>query len=224
MTKTKTIKIASEKQIIFLANLLDERKDIEHPAVTGAKKVLANPASLSKNAASTLIDGLLAVPKPKKPIAKPTITEPGIYRHDGNFYRVRWNRAKTNLYAEQIIGSDDHADFMYAPGVAAKLTDADKLTWQEARDFGKAFNVCINCGHKLTDPPSLVQGYGPTCADNMGWPKVTKKQAEQIIDGLITFDEVIADKHPQAVPTGIAFYGPNHRASSWRDLHRAHND
>ena len=74
----------------------------------------------------------------------------------------------------------------------AWLRRSDKLTWAEARDFGAAFGACVACGRTLSDARSLVQGYGATCAKKYLWPTVTAKQAEAIIEGDLTWDDVIA--------------------------------
>jgi hypothetical protein len=71
------------------------------------------------------------------------------------------------------------------------LTKSSKLTWQEARDFGAAYGACVACGRTLSDPRSLVQNYGPQCATNFGWPTVTAKQAEAIIAGVLSWDDVV---------------------------------
>lgn len=55
--------------------------------------------------------------------------------------------------------------------------------------YGKKFKSCCFCGISLTDPRSLVVGYGPICAGNYGlpWgeetlPKVTVEELEQLLE------------------------------------------
>ena len=127
------------------------------------------------------------------------VTEPGLYKYarDGvtEVYRVR--RTSKRLYGELVVphpaadGVKAYAEFIYNGMAMVFLRASDKLTWQEARDFGAAYGSCVACGRTLWDPRSLVQMYGSTCAGHYGWPTVTKAQAEAIIAGVITWDEVV---------------------------------
>ena len=100
------------------------------------------------------------------------------------------------LYAEKVIvhehDGEKHVEFSYNAKAMRCLRKSDKLTWLEARDFGAAYGACVACGRTLSDPRSLVQDYGATCAGHYGWPTVTKKQAEAIIEGVMTWDDVVA--------------------------------
>ena len=128
------------------------------------------------------------------------VTEPGLYKYvtdTTSIYRVREARSSKRLYAEKVIvitdeDGDTTVDFAYNAKAMAWLRCSDRLTWAEAREFGAAYGACITCGRTLKDARSLVQGYGATCAGNFGWPTVTKKQAEAIIAGDITWEDVIA--------------------------------
>ena len=188
MTKTQTP--ASDKQINFIEKLLSERdrSNEQDKATCETIEMLLKNGDLTggrNGSASGAIDMLFKIPKdfgPKKEVA---ITEPGIYRHDGEFFRVRWNGPKTRLYGERVVGSEGHAHFVYAKGIVFDLTPEDLLTWEDARDFGKAFSVCINCAKTLSTDQSIVQGYGPTCAKNNGWPTVTDAEAKDIMLGLL---------------------------------------
>jgi hypothetical protein len=135
------------------------------------------------------------------------VTEPGLYRFvtaagETQVYRVKYNQPKTRLYGELVIppkmGADGKpitsVEFQYNAKAIKFLSSADKLTWTEARDFGAAYSACVACGRNLEDPRSVVQCYGPKCADNYGWPTVTAKQAKAILDGTLTFDDVLAMK------------------------------
>jgi hypothetical protein len=135
------------------------------------------------------------------------VTEPGLYRFVTSLatevYRVRWNQSKTRLYGELVVphAADDtdgeeghgHVEFLYNGKALSFLRASDKLTWQEAREFGALYGTCVACGRSLEDPRSVVQGYGPKCADNNGWPTVTAKQAKAIIAEETTWEAVISD-------------------------------
>jgi hypothetical protein len=125
------------------------------------------------------------------------VTDPGLYKlttdSGTSIYRVRKSRMSDRLYAEKVIpNGDGTANFAYHPKAMGLLQASDKLTWAEARAFGAAYGSCVACGRTLSDARSLVQGYGNTCARHYRWPTVTKSQAEAIIAGTVTWEEVIA--------------------------------
>jgi hypothetical protein len=125
------------------------------------------------------------------------VDEPGLYKHEVDgipiVYRVRTARTTKRLYGELVVPpatADDKVEFLYNGKAMAFLRKSNRLTWQEARDFGAAYGACIACGRTLEDPRSLVQQYGATCAGHHGWPTVTKTQAEAIIAGVLTWEDV----------------------------------
>lgn len=133
----------------------------------------------------------------KAKLAADRVTEPGLYKHEieGSIkvFRVRPSRSSKRLYAELVIPhGDGTATFAYNAKAMAWLRASAKLTWSEAKEFGAAYGACVACGRTLSDNRSLVQGYGNTCAGHYHWPTVTAKQAEAIIEGVLTWDDVIA--------------------------------
>ena len=136
-------------------------------------------------------------PRPtSRPNGSPNLASTsGPCRGRPSIYRVRKARTSHRLYAEKVTVHDHdgekHVEFAYNAKAIAFLRK-DKLTWLEARDFGAAYGACVACGRTLSDPRSLVQQYGSTCAGHFGWPTVTKKQAEAIIEGVLTWDDVVA--------------------------------
>lgn len=127
------------------------------------------------------------------------VTEPGLYRRvmldpvKTDVFRVRKARTSDRLYGEKVCPyPDGTVAFAYNGKAMSFLRSSDKLTWQEARDFGCAYGACIACGRTLSDARSLVQGYGNTCAGHYRWPTVTIKQAEAIIAGSLTWEDVVS--------------------------------
>jgi hypothetical protein len=145
-------------------------------------------------------DGECLTAEAKAALEADQVTEPGLYKHevDGvpTVFRVRKSRTSHRLYAEKVVVYDHdgekHVSFAYNAKAMAWLRRTAKLTWLEARDFGAAYGACVACGRTLSDPRSLVQQYGSTCAGHYGWPTVNKKQAEAIINGDLTWEDVIA--------------------------------
>lgn len=132
------------------------------------------------------------------------VTEPGIYRKDGQFFRVKAGRYdKSTFWAERIYvpepdelaatGFVKDVIFIKA-GRATFLKASDKITLAEARAFGVAVGSCINCGLTLDgeDGKSLTAGYGATCARNLGWAYPTTADMKTIAAGIATWDELLA--------------------------------
>ena len=50
-------------------------------------------------------------------------------------------------------------------GRLAKLSADDKLTLEQAREFGALYGTCCVCGRTLTNELSIHLGIGPKCGD-----------------------------------------------------------
>jgi hypothetical protein len=99
-------------------------------------------------------------------------TDPGVYWKDGRYYKVQRNRAGTHLYAKMAVR--DHETnkwgWEYAKGAVQLLRRGNRLSPEQASEFGKLNSCCINCFAELTREESMDRGYGPQCAKNYGWP------------------------------------------------------
>lgn len=84
---------------------------------------------------------------------------PGVFKQGDNFYKVQQSRSSDRLYAKEYNG----ATFVYTPGAIYRLTEADRLTFEQAAAFGHAHGVCIFCSLTLSDPESAEVGIGPVC-------------------------------------------------------------
>lgn len=149
---------ASPKQIAFVTKLINERVTETTPydldGITGRE-------------VSRMIDGLLRAPKRN---AQPP-TAAGFYVNDGTVIRVQWNKDKTHTYAKRldIDPSARKGTWTYAPGVAALLINAVRLTVAEAARLGHAHGVCMICGRELTVVKSVEDGIGPVCIKKLGF-------------------------------------------------------
>lgn len=142
---------ASEKQVSFIQRLAAERG------------VEVDTENLTRQQASETIDRLMALPKVEAPTAT---LESGIYRtEDGTIFKVYLNQDKTRMLAKRLVlieGQD--AQFEYA-GMAYRFVKAEqRMTLEEAKQFGAIYGVCCNCGRTLTDEASIEAGIGPVCA------------------------------------------------------------
>jgi len=94
----------------------------------------------------------------------------GIYFKNQTVYKVTKTKYG-RTWAKQLHvfpaknGAATVAKFKYAPNAIRKgiITAADRMTLQQARDFGATFGVCANCGRLLTNAKSVDIGMGPVC-------------------------------------------------------------
>ena len=70
-----------------------------------------------------------------------------------------------NLYAKRLVVQEHgSASWEYMPGLVTKLTEDERLTREQAVEFGRLYGVCGICGRTLTDERSIADGIGPICA------------------------------------------------------------
>lgn len=156
--------LASEKQVSFALKLESERNGVPQHSEQAL-------AVMDRRTISTLIDGLLVIPrsatKPSAP-KKSSGVDDGFYRLNGEYVKVVWNQAGTRKYAMVYDGA--HWDYESAKGLYGKLTAAHALSAEDAAAFGHLYGKCVFCHLRLTDDRSLAAGYGRDCADQRGLP------------------------------------------------------
>ena len=111
-------------------------------------------------------------PQSKSPRGSgPTITEDGIYKTDDDIiYKVqRAVHGSSRLYAKRLVLTEDHTSFEYEQGAVWKLRPEQKLSLEQAREYGTLYGVCVVCGKMLTDEKSIAAGIGPICAGKGWW-------------------------------------------------------
>lgn len=88
------------------------------------------------------------------------VTEVGFYRQGGQIFKVVKSQAQ-RLYAQVLTPA---GSWEYAPGWVVKLSADDRMTKDEAAEYGRAHGRCLVCGRTLTNPESIAAGIGPICA------------------------------------------------------------
>lgn len=87
----------------------------------------------------------------------------GMYRKNGEVYKVVTAvHGSGRLYAKRL--DRDVMMYVMAPGALSRLSQADRMTVEEAAAFGKVTGVCVRCAAVLTDEASIERGMGPVCA------------------------------------------------------------
>jgi hypothetical protein len=90
-----------------------------------------------------------------------------MYRNaKGEIFKVQ-KSASGNFYAKKLNASG--RGFTYAQGAISTLSDSDKMTLEQAMEFGVLTGNCCVCGRELTDQASVSRGIGPVCARGGYW-------------------------------------------------------
>ena len=91
---------------------------------------------------------------------------------DGTFYRVQSNKAKTNVYAKELVaphvGARPYWKYVGRLPFSNLGSDA-KLTREQAATFGHTHGHCLICTRELSDEESVMRGVGPVCWSKQGW-------------------------------------------------------
>jgi hypothetical protein len=149
---------ATESQISYAQSLLASREVSDTFRAT-----LGDITTLTKREASALIDALRSFPyAPRAPrtTAPASNLEVGVYYKNGEVYRVKVSQTSGRPYAMKLIGRS----FEYDSSYIRQITADDKMTLEQACDYGIQFGVCCVCGRELTDETSVARGIGPVCA------------------------------------------------------------
>lgn len=159
---------ATEKQLALIKREITRRDYFSLlPEDRALWDAVAREETISKKAASHLIDQLLHTAYAPRPAVSAERLEIGIYqRADGQIFKVYPNQTRTHLLAKVLKGVAEHNPYWdYAGGANRQgLKAADKLTLEQAKVFGRITGTCCNCGRLLTDEVSIADGIGPICA------------------------------------------------------------
>lgn len=193
----------TDRQKTFVLNLIQERKTpAEHQEWFAS--LVSGERSLTKRAASELIEKLLKLPKEiakdeKQPGSWQSVPA-GRYAVDGEdgllkFYQV-W-RAKDNEYVFRVYvlhGPDESA--VHKNAVPAIMTKIAADTRAAAIRYGMEIGSCSNCGRRLTNHISRELGIGPVCGGRMfgdDFSTMVSEKRTELWDRGINPDEELND-------------------------------
>lgn len=160
--------MATTAQVNFIKRLIEE-KDITGTAFSAWTDEVFN--TVSTRDASNAIDMLKRLPR--KQVATVAQAEPltaGMYRVGDDIFKVQVAvHGSGNLYAKRLVvnGVGEKASFEYAPGVVRTLTQADRMSLEDAKAFGALYGTCCVCGRVLTNEVSIEAGIGPVCSGRL---------------------------------------------------------
>lgn len=177
----QSVRYATEEQVGYLLHLADRAGwEVEDTQVTKPDGRVIELTKLAVKVASELIDELRAAPRAhRRPKPDPSIkiTQDGMYRLDGEIYKVQVAvHGSGFLYAKRLvidapavrdangnISQPGQAHYERDPSAIAKLRDEHRLTLADAKGFGDLYGVCMRCAATLTDEDSIAAGAGPVC-------------------------------------------------------------
>lgn len=168
--QTSTTLPATERQMAFIADLY---RTIDSDNAPEAILAIEQGDPLSKADASKVIERLIAQRGKIRQTANierqqgeqktaPTDLSEGFYRSgNGDIYQVVQARHGSHLLAK--ILDQETGKFEYA-GAAKRFVKADqRLTLEQAQEYGKQTGRCLVCSRVLTNKVSVAEGIGPVC-------------------------------------------------------------
>lgn len=141
----------------FISTLLAERDltDTKYAGFTEAPRMTRVQAHES-------IDALLDLPTLK-------VAErcgEGVYFLNGRVFKVKVAvHGSGRLYAQEL--DPETGRWSRASGMVNALTEENRMTPEQAAEFGRLYGVCALCGRTLTDEESIARGIGPVCAGKL---------------------------------------------------------
>jgi hypothetical protein len=136
-----------------------------------------NGYTLTTAEASGLIDWLLQLrkkPVTTGPIATANGVEAeGVYVVDSVIVKMKRSKQSQRLYAMRLVEiggrrlteADTVINFEweYAPALTNSVKLEDKMTTEQAKEFGIRYGKCMRCGRRLKDATSVERAIGPIC-------------------------------------------------------------
>lgn len=120
---------------------------------------------------SRWIDRLIARVRELRAVRPAAEIEDGMYLLDGMIYKVQHAvHGSGRQYAKRLVPPEQRgqrAEFVYAPGAAARLAPEHRMTVEQAREFGALYGTCVRCGRVLTREDSIERMMGEVCASKL---------------------------------------------------------
>jgi len=120
-------------------------------------------SALSMKAKCDAREATKAPEAPKAPSDR--VQGEGMFRTDDGIFKVQSALSSGNLYAKKLEGTS----FEYAAGAIRKLKESDRMSLEEAQEFGRVSGTCCVCSRKLNNEESIADGIGPVCKMKNFW-------------------------------------------------------
>jgi hypothetical protein len=143
------------------------------PKHRGLVDVVCNGDEINIDDARELLEAMVSLadqtPSVRSRLEPSYIPEEGPYKVGDDIFLVVTAKETGRRYAKQF--NPETCKFFYAgQRPFGRLTQDCRMTAEDAKQFGDLYKCCCSCGRHLTKDHSKDLGYGPTCADNNGWP------------------------------------------------------
>jgi hypothetical protein len=170
MTATKFNTKASEKQISFILDLLNQRELQLGTGQTVEQLKEQAEKHLTKAQATRWIERLKSLPRksPAYRLGGGSEPEAGMYKIGDQIVRVYLGQQSGKMLAKELVGEGEHFEWSYL-GKATRFIKADtpRLSLDEAKKFGRMTGTCCICARRLDNPESVDEGIGPVCKGKM---------------------------------------------------------
>jgi hypothetical protein len=91
-----------------------------------------------------------------------------MHRLDGVIYKAqRAVHGSGRLYAKALVQTGEDWAFEFAGGAIRRLSEATRMSLEEAKEFGALYGVCCVCSKTLTNEESIAAGIGPVCGSRV---------------------------------------------------------
>lgn len=161
-TAATTVRLASDKQVAVIEkNVAIRVGGTEQVQVVLSVAGVERVQDLPVKTASALIDVLFGLPYRPRATHDAAI-ESGMYLVAGTVYKV-YKGQSGRMLAKTLTIEDGEGKFEYAGLASRFVTAADRMSLEQAKQFGAIYGVCCKCGATLTDETSIAAGIGPVC-------------------------------------------------------------
>jgi hypothetical protein len=160
----------SPKQLAWIGRMIETKAWEEAGPASYVARVREIAEGAPVKSARHLIDFLKPLPfKGRGAGNSDPVKEAGMYKSGGQIYKVQAARESGNLYAKRLIPGDpgEKASFEYAKGAIGRLKASDRLSMEDAKEFGALYGSCCVCGRLLTNEVSIEAGIGPICGGRL---------------------------------------------------------
>jgi hypothetical protein len=114
-----------------------------------------------------MISALKSAPRKAVEKKESSVTD-GIYFFEGTYVKVQV-AVHGSGYRYTKVFSTETQEWFRKGGLLGKLKPEHKLTEAQAAKFGELYGQCVRCSRTLTNEYSIEHGYGPVCAEAMGF-------------------------------------------------------
>lgn len=93
--------------------------------------------------------------------------EDGIYRVGPRIFKAYTSiqSGRTLCKSLKIDGIDGKPQWIYEGMAYRFVKPEEKMSLEDAKEFGQIYGICCKCGRTLTDETSIAKGIGPICED-----------------------------------------------------------